>query len=128
MKKDDADKPVPLHVAASVVHQQLSGSSRDWRDDTYDGILESTALALSHVGHIYYVNTHGQALRIPDEELAVGMFENGGKRFRTRSGNVYESLSMLRGDMADALVILKSAQGAQRAGDSPAAEKPKKAT
>jgi len=128
MKKDDADQPVPLHVAASVVHQQLSGSSRDWRDDTYDGILESTALALSHVGHIYYVNTHGQVLRIPDEELAVGMFENGAKRFRTRSGNVYESLSMRRGDMADALVILKSAQGAQRAGDSPAAEKPKKAT
>ena len=128
MKKDDADKPVPLHVAASVVHQQLSGSSRDWRDDTYDGILESTALALSHVGHIYYVNTHGQSLRIPDEELAVGMFESGAKRFRTRSGNVYESLSMRRGDMADALVILKSAQGAQRAGDSPAAEKPEKAT
>ena len=125
MKKDDADQPVPLHVAASVVHQQLSGSSRDWRDDTYDGILESTALALSHVGHIYYVNTHGQVLRIPDEELAVGMFENGAKRFRTRSGNVYESLSMRRGDMADALVILKSAQ---RAGDSPAAEKPEKAT
>lgn len=114
MKKDDADKPVPLHVAASVVHQQLSGSSRDWRDDTYDGILESTALALSHVGHIYYVNAHGRTLRIPDEELAVGMFENGAKAFRTRSGNVYESLSMRRGDMADAIAVLKSARGAMR--------------
>jgi hypothetical protein len=34
----DQAKPVPLHVAASVVHQQLSGSSRNWKDETYSAI------------------------------------------------------------------------------------------
>lgn len=110
----DQAKPIPLHVAASVVHQQLSGASRDWKDDDYAAILDSTALALSHVSDIYYLDPHGRLRRIPDEELAVGMFENGAKAFRTRSGNVYESLSMRRGDMTDAIAVLKSARGAMR--------------
>jgi hypothetical protein len=107
-------KPVPLHVAASVVHQQLSGSTREWKDEDYRAILDSTALALSHVADIYYVNLYGKLLRIPDEELAVGMFENGARVFRTRSGNVYESLSMRRGELADAIAILVKARGALR--------------
>jgi len=108
----DQAKPVPLHVAASVVHQQLSGAAREWQDEAYAAILESTALALSNVSDIYYVNAHGRLLRIPDEELAVGRFENGARIFRTRSGNVYESLSMRRGDMADAIAVLKKARSA----------------
>jgi hypothetical protein len=39
------------------------------------------------------------------------MFE-GGARFRTRSGNAYESPSMRRGDMSDAITVLKNARGA----------------
>jgi len=108
----DQAKPVPLHVAASVVHRQLSGALHESQYDTNDALLDSTALALSHVADIYYVNLQGRMLRIPREELAVGMFENGAKRFRTRSGNVYESMSMLRGDMADAIAILRKARGA----------------
>ena len=108
----DQAKPVPLHVAASVVHQQLSGSSRNWKDETYNAILDSTALALSHVSDIYYVDTKGKLRGIPDEELAVGMFEGGARVFRTRSGNAYESLSMRRGDMSDAITVLKNARGA----------------
>jgi hypothetical protein len=111
----DQAKPIPLHVAASVVYQQLSGTSRDWKEDDYAAVLDSTALALSHVSDIYYLNAHGRLLRIPDEELAVGMFEHGAKAFRTRSGNVYESLSMRRGDMTDAIAVLKTARGAMRA-------------
>jgi hypothetical protein len=125
---EDKSKPIPLHVAASVVHQQLSGSSRDWTAGVNDAILESTALALSHVADIYYVNRHGELLKIPDEELAVGAFENGAKGFRTRSGNLYESLSMRRGDMADALAILMKAHGALRAGAADAQAAPKKPT
>jgi hypothetical protein len=86
----DQAKPIPLHVAASVVHQQLSGASRDWKEDDYAAILDSTALALSHVSDIYYLDAHGRLRRIPGEELAVGMFVGGAKAFRTRSGNVYE--------------------------------------
>jgi hypothetical protein len=108
-------QPVPLRVAASVVHQQISGSSGDSKVDGYDAVLDSTALALSHVSDIYYVNAQGRLLRIPDEELAVGRFEGGAAQFRTRSGNVYEALSMRRADMADAITILKKAHTAVHA-------------
>ena len=110
----DQAKPIPLHVAASVVHQQLSNASRDLREENYNATLDSTALALSHVANIYYVDPHGRLRRIPAEELAVGMFEDGAKVFRTRSGNVYESLSMRRGDMAHAITALRAARGAAR--------------
>jgi hypothetical protein len=112
----DQAKPVPLHVAASVVHQQLVTSSRDWKDEHYAAILDSTALALSNVSDIYCVRS-GRLVRIAEEELAVGMFEGGAKRFRTRSGNVYESLSMRRGDMAEAITVLKAARGAMHGAD-----------
>jgi hypothetical protein len=105
----DQAKPVPLHVAASVVHQQLSGSARDWKNSA---ILDSTALALSHISDIYYLDAQSKLRRIPDEELAVGMFEGGARLFRTRSGKAYESLSMLRGDMSDAITVLRNARGA----------------
>ena len=120
MPQDQA-KPVPLHVAASVVYRQLSGSLQD---DAHGAILDSTALALSHVADIYYLNAQGRLLKIPDEELAVGMFENGAKAFRTRSGNVYQSLSMRRIDMAEAIVILRKARGAARAAGAPEPQTP----
>ena len=71
--------------------------------------LNSAALALSGVSEIWYVNMRGRVAKIPDEELAVGGFEGGAKVFRTRSGNVYESLSIRRTDMADAIILLKNA-------------------
>jgi hypothetical protein len=107
-------QPVPLRVAASVVHQQISGTLRDWKDGAYSVVLDSTALALSHVSDIYHVNAQGRLLRIPDEELAVGCFEGGAALFRTRSGNVYEALSMRRADMVDAIIILKKAHTAEK--------------
>ena len=65
-----------------------------------------------HAGdRIYYVDAQGRNVKIPAEELALGLFESGAKLFRTRSGNVYESLSMRRDDLADAIVILKKARG-----------------
>jgi molybdopterin/thiamine biosynthesis adenylyltransferase len=91
------DPQVPLHVAASAVTEQLGG------------MLDSAALALSNVSEIYYRNLNGHLLKIPQEELAVGGFEGGAKVFRTRSGNVYQSLSIRRADMADAITILKNA-------------------
>lgn len=124
----DQTKPVPLHVAASVVHQQLSGSSRTWNDEDYGAILNSTALALSHVSDIYYLDKEGRLLRIPGQELAVGIFEDGAKRFRTRSGNVYEPLWMRRGDMADAIQILRKAHGAPQAADTAPTGTPKEPT
>jgi hypothetical protein len=114
----DQEKSVPLHVAASVVHQQIC-TSRDWKDENYAAILDSTALALSNVSEIYCVR-NGRLMRIPEEELAVGMFEGGAKLFRTRSGNVYESLCMRRGDMAEAISVLKAARGVMHGADATA--------
>jgi hypothetical protein len=108
----DQAKPVPLHVAASVVYQQLSGATRERTGE--NAILDSTALALSHVADIYYLTSDHKLRRIPEEELAVGMFEAGATIFRARSGNVYESLSIRRGDMAEAIAILQNARGALR--------------
>jgi hypothetical protein len=108
----DQAHPVALHVAAAVINRQLTGL------EAGSAVLDSTALAISHVADIHYVNAQGKLLKIPDEELAVGMFEDGAKRFRTRSGNVYESLSMRRGDMAEAILILRKARGAMRAPDA----------
>jgi hypothetical protein len=100
---------VPLHLAASVVHQQLSGAASTREDQNHGGVLNSAALALSSVSEIYYLDARGRLVRLPEEELAVGGFEGGAKLFRTRSGNVYESLSIRRADMADAITILKNA-------------------
>jgi hypothetical protein len=61
---------------------------------------------------IYYLDAQSKVRRIPDEELAVGMLEGGARVFRTRSGKAYESLSMLRGDMSDAITVLRNARGA----------------
>ena len=108
----DQAQPVPLHVAASVVHQQLAGAAREWREDGYSAILDSTALALSHVSDIYYLDAQGKLHRIPDEELAVGTFQGGARVFRTPAGKAYESLSMRRGDMVEAITALKTARGA----------------
>lgn len=122
----DQAKPIPLHVAASVVHQQLVTSSREWKDEQYGAILDSTALALSNVSDIYCVR-NGRLMRIPEEELALGMFEGGAKRFRTRSGNVYESLSMRRGDMAQAITVLRAARGAMHGAGAAAGAELRKA-
>lgn len=47
------------------------------KDETYSAILDSTALAFSHISDVYYVDAQGRLRRIPGEEFAVGMFEGG---------------------------------------------------
>ena len=101
----ETEPQVPLHRAASIVQRQLHART----EARTDVVLNSAALALSSVSEIWYVDSRGRLVRIPDEELAVGGFEGGAKVFRTRSGNVYESLSIRRADMADAITLLKNA-------------------
>ena len=101
----ETEPQVPLHRAALLVQRQLPGGT----EGRPDVVLNSTALALSSVSEIWYVDPRGRVAKIPDEELAVGGFEGGAKVFRTRSGNVYESLSIRRADMADAITLLRNA-------------------
>ena len=102
-----ASHTVPLHVAASVVYQQLwPGTIRD----AYGEALERTALALSHLADIFYVDAQGRTKCIPDAELATGRFENAAKQFRSAGGAVYQPLSMRREDLAEAISILRNAR------------------
>ena len=106
------DKPVALHIAASLVHQQLAPGMIG---DDYREALERTALALSHLADIFYVDEQGRLKRIPDAVLAAGVFLNGAKAFRSTAGALYQSLSMRRGDVAEAIAILRNARaGAAR--------------
>lgn len=100
-------KPIPLHVVASLVHQQLSPGTMS---ANYGEALERTALALSHLADIFYVDAQGRMKRIPDSELAGGRFENAAKQFRSAGGTVYQSLSMRRRDMAESISILRNAR------------------
>jgi hypothetical protein len=117
-------KPVRMRVAAALVYNELTGRNERTSPAGYLAALDRTALALSQVSDIYYVSGEGRLLRIPSEELALGVFEGGASVYRTRSGNEYGSLSMRRIDVIDAIVILKKASavidGARAAADKAA--------
>lgn len=106
-------KPVRLRVAASLVYQELTGNTRaEATAGRYLNALADSALALSHIADVYYVNDERKLLRIPSEDLASGRFEAGADVFRTRSGKVYRSLYMRRIEFLEAIAALKRAHGA----------------
>ena len=106
-------QPMSMRVACALVYHQLTGRTREAATSTdYRTALNTTALALSQVADIYYVNREGRLLRIPSEELALGVFESSGEVYRTRSGNEYGNLSMRRIDVLEAIAILKKARAA----------------
>lgn len=102
-------RPAPGSTA-----KRCAPPKRTAEDGSYNAILDSTALALSHVCDIYAVNTRGKLFRIPDSELTIGAFEGGAKCFRANDGTVYEALSIRRGDMTDAIEILRKAESKPR--------------
>jgi hypothetical protein len=105
-------QPVPMPVAASLVYHQLNHNIADAAlQDGYAAALNSTALALSQVSDVYYIE-QGKLLRIPNEELALGSFEDRGDTYRAASGKIYRSLSMRRIDVMQAMTILRKARSA----------------
>lgn len=122
MKRSSADlrrallasqtQPVRLVVAASLVYHQLVGRRQLLQaEGGYQRVLDSTALAISQVADIYYVNLHKRLMRIPEEELAAGTFEHGAEVFRTPLQR-YTELSVRRADLMDAIEILRKAHAA----------------
>ena len=104
-------QPVRMRVAAALAYNHLTGKTRQTATEPeYLVALNSTAMALSQVVDIYYVNDQRKLLRIPGEELALGRFEKAGDIYRTRSGNVYSSIWVRRVDVMDAIAILKVAR------------------
>jgi hypothetical protein len=104
-------QPVPLPVAASLVYHQLNRKLQP--EGGLHGALASTAFALSQVADIYYLED-GRLVPIPGRDLALGAFEESGASFRAASGRVYKSLAMRRGDLMEAIVILKAARADRR--------------
>jgi hypothetical protein len=89
-------QPVAMHIAASLVFHQLNGT------------LNATALALSQVADVFYLDD-GELKPIPRADLASGSFEESAAIYRAASGRVYRSLSMRRGDLMEAITILRRA-------------------
>ena len=101
-----------MKVACSLVYHQLNHDIGNIGGDRgYSSTLNSTALALSQVADLYYVE-QGRLLRVPSEELAEGSFEDAGDTYRSASGRVFRSLSMRRIDVMEALAVLKKARAA----------------
>ena len=108
---DGHSQPVPMPVAASLVFHQLNRTLG--LDVAVNGALNSTAFALSQVADVYYLED-GERLPIPGADLAAGRFEESGATYRAASGRVYRSLSMRRGDLMEAITILKGARSVSR--------------
>jgi hypothetical protein len=103
-------QPVPMPVACSLVYHHLNRDiGEDLSSRSYSTSLCATALALSQVADVYYIEG-GKLLRIPSEELVVGSFEDRGETYRAASGKVYLALSMRRIDLMDAMSVLRKAR------------------
>lgn len=107
-------RPVPMRVAASLVHFQLRRGIAP-NDDELDRALNDAALALAQIADVYYENDQGRILRIPDGDLRSGLFYEGAKTFRSSSGHEYRALSMRRIDVMHAIEVLGDANEALRA-------------
>ena len=101
---------VPLRVAASLVYYQLNrrlgGTERGVAAD-----FESTAMALSHLADVYYADGAGNLAKVPRADLALAEFRDGGDCCSTPAGVLYQSLTMRRADLMDAMLILKGVRG-----------------
>lgn len=107
-------KPVKLRIAASVVHNELTRQGRfAMRGPEYITALTQAAQQLAQVVDIYHV-VNGRLVRIPEEELVNGAFEDGGNIFRTHSGNIYKALSVRRIDVLEGIEVLRQAHKAMK--------------
>jgi hypothetical protein len=117
-----------MRVAAALVYHHITGKTRTIASGPdYETALADTAIALSQVADIYYVNAEGRLLRIPEDELANGKFERAGDIYRARSGQVYRDVMLRRVDVMDAVAILRKARETiyeAQTGSSASATKP----
>ena len=103
-------KPMKMRVAAALVYHHITGKTRTAASGhEYECALADTAIALSQVADIYYVNAQGRLVRIPEEELMLGKFERAGDSYRAHTGQVYQEVMLRRADVMDAVIILRKA-------------------
>lgn len=105
--------PVALRVAASIVSNELSRAPANaTQGEHYGRALNDAAMALAQVADVYCRGARGRILRVPDEDLAAGRFENRARVFRTADGRTYENLFVRRGEMVEAIGALRKARAA----------------
>lgn len=102
---------MPMSVAASLVYFELRHTAAS-NGDALDRALNDAALALAHIADVYHENELGHVLRIPDEALHNGHFEEGAKIYRTRDGQTFTALCMRRIDVMYAMEVLRKASHA----------------
>lgn len=100
-----------MRVAASLVYFQFRHNAAG-NDDALDRALNDAAFALAQIADVYHENEARHVLRIPDEALHNGQFEEGAKIYRTRAGETFTRLSMRRIDLMYAMEALRNASRA----------------
>ena len=104
-------QPIKMRVAAALVYHQITGNTRTSASGPeYETALADTAIALSQVADLYYLNAQGRLQRIPEDDVALGKFERAGDIYRSRSGQIYRDVMLRRADVMDAVVILRKAR------------------
>lgn len=101
-----------MRVAASLMYFELRHNAGACSDDALDRALNDAALALAQIADVYYENAAGHVLRIPDQDLRDGQFEQGAKIYRARGGQTFTTLSMRRIDLMYAMDVLHKASRA----------------
>lgn len=107
--REQQGAPVPLAIAASLVYFQFRRISWAGNAAELDRSLNDACHALAHIADVYYENSDGHILRIPDEALRKGVFEKGGRAFVVDE-RAYEGLSMRRIDVMYAIEVLEKAR------------------
>lgn len=115
---------VGLPTACAVVYSHVSGQVPDARQRAaMHATLNDVARALSSVVPIYRADPRsGTAAPLAAGELLEGRFTRGGHVFITRSGAELRGMAVQRGDLWNAIAILKSTGIRFARRDPPASE------
>jgi hypothetical protein len=99
---------VALSTVSALVYKAIMGVALERMEvSELNQILHGVAHALSNVAPIYgAISETATAKALPPGVLLHGAFERGATVFRTRTGIQYRQLSMQRGDMRSAIIIL----------------------
>jgi hypothetical protein len=111
------EAPVPMPIAASLAHFQLSRQGAEKTGLELECALNDAAAALSQLADVSFQTEVGETLRMPPEDVQGGRFERGGSVFRAPNGQLYRALSIRRADLMAALVVLERARRTSAAGE-----------
>jgi hypothetical protein len=107
MAADGRPDSIPMTIAAALARQILAGRRTD-EDREHERLLDDAATALTQLSDLYY-ESDGIVHRVPSDEMVEGVFEGGGRTFRTRKGRELSGLSMQREEVMHALRLLERA-------------------